>query len=57
MPERRKYLIYVFLFLAIGFVTGIIFSMSSVSGIGFVLCILISITFLKLKGGKNAKPT
>jgi len=57
MPERRKYLIYVFLFLAIGFVTGFIFSMSSVSGIGFVLCILISITFLKLKGGKNAKPT
>jgi len=55
MPEKRKYLIYGILLLAIGLVTGIVLSMSFVSGIGFVLCILISITFLKLKGGKKCQ--
>jgi uncharacterized oligopeptide transporter (OPT) family protein len=55
MPQKRKFLIYGILFSAIGLVTGIVLSMSFVSGIGFVLYILISIAFLKLKGGKKCQ--
>jgi hypothetical protein len=51
MSQKRRFLIYSIMFLAIGLFIVIILPMSLLSGMILGLCILLSIIFLKLKGG------
>jgi len=53
MSQKRRFLIYSIMFLAIGLFIVIILPMSLLSGMILGLCILLSIIFLKLKGGKK----
>ena len=53
MPNKRRFFIYSILFLAIGLLIMTILPMSLLFGTILSLCILLSVTFLKLKGGKT----
>ena len=53
MPNKRRFFIYSILFLAISLLIMMIFPMSLLFGTILSLCILLSVTFLKLKGGKT----
>jgi hypothetical protein len=53
MSQKRRFLIYSIMFLAIGLFIVIILPMSLLSGMILGLCILLSIIFLKLKGGEK----
>ena len=53
MPNKRRFFIYSILFLAIGLLIMTILPMSLLFGTILSLCILLSVTFLKLKGGKK----
>jgi len=53
MSQKRRFLIYSIMFLAIGLFIVIILPMSLLSGMILGLCILLSIIFLKLKGGRK----
>lgn len=55
MSQKKKFLIYSISFLAIGLSLVIIFPMSFTSGIVFVLCLLISVAFLKMKGDRKCQ--
>ncbi len=52
MSRKKKFLIYNISSLTIGLLLAIIFPMSFTSGIAFILCLLISLAFLKMKRGR-----
>lgn len=53
MFQKRKFVIYGILFLGISLIIGFILSMSFVWGMVFILFVLISVAFLRMKGGKK----